>query len=224
MRRHAPIEGGTMRRTIVVLMVVMLFAVGSSVASAKTRQSIAIRALIAQADWENIDEDTGAGEFGTAQFATAQGQTTVYFVKSTGELVQCQGADTPDDPSDDTFGFVGSLIQGQGPARLTVGKSYSSAVASGTVKADVVSIDECTGDGEVTTTTSIRLALDLSAIGPMVTQKSRTTIAIPKQLRSKTFVQSTARDAAGKLVVDGQSMDVGGVIGALSLRAMELTR
>lgn len=213
-----------MRRTVAALIVVVLLGVGSSVASAATTQTIAIRALIAQADWEHFDEDTGAGEFGVVQFATAERRTTVFLAISTGELVLCQGAETPDDPLDDIFGFVGSTTQGEGPARLSVGRSYSTAVASGTVSAQVSTINECTGDGEVTTTASIRVSLDLAGIGPVVTQKSRTTVAIPRQLRTKTFVQSRTRDAAGTLVMNGGSQEVGGVIGALSLRARLLQR
>src|SRR5688500_6250641 len=213
-----------MRRIFAALIVVVLLTVGSSVASATTKQTIAIRALIAQAGWEQFDEETGAGEFGAVQFATAERRTTVFLSISTGELVLCQGAETPDDPTDDVFGFVGSTTQGEGPARLAVGKSYSSAVASGTVTAQVSTLNECTGDGEVTTTASIRVSLDLSGIGPIVTQKSRTTVAIPRQLRTKTFVQSTTRDAAGTLVMNGGSQEVGGVIGALALRATLLQR
>lgn len=213
-----------MRRTFAGLIVVVLLGVGSSTALAATTQTIAIRALVAQAGWEQFDEDTGAGEFGVVQFATADRRTTVFLLISRGELVLCQGAETPDDPLDDVFGFVGSTTQGEGPARLSVGKSYSSAVASGTVNAQVSTLNECTGGQEVTSTASIRVALDLSGIGPIITQKSRTTVAIPKQLRSKTFVQSTTRDAAGTLVLAGASQDVGGVIGALSLRARLLQR
>jgi hypothetical protein len=213
-----------MRRAVAALIVVVLFAVGSSAASASTRQTIAIRAVVAQAGWEHIDEDTGAGEFGVVQFATAERRTTVFVAISRGELVQCAGAETPDDPTDDIFGFRGSITQGEGTARLAVGKSYRSATASGTVNAQVVTIDECSGGSEVTTTDSLRLALDLTAIGPLVTQKSRTTIAIPRQLRSKTFIQSTARDAAGTLVVDGRSIEVGGVVGRLSLRGTQVQR
>ena len=52
------------------------------------------------------------------------------------QYVQCTGAETPDNPDDDTFGVVFSNVWGYGPAALTIGKSNSAASASGTL--DVV--------------------------------------------------------------------------------------
>jgi hypothetical protein len=202
----------------------VLFTVGSSGAYAATKQTITIKALVAQAGWERFDEDTGSGEIGEVQFSTAEGRTTVFFAMSTGELVQCEGALTPDDPTDDVFGFLGTLTQGEGPASLLLGKSYSSASGSGTVNAEVLTLDECAGGGEATTRTSIQLVLDLTGISPIVTQKLRTTIAIPKQLRTKLMLQSRSRDAAGTLVMNGRSLDVGGVIGNLWLKGSQTQR
>ena len=213
-----------MRRSVAALIVLVLLAVGSSSALAATRETITIRGLVAQAGWEQFDEDTGSGEIGAVQFTTAEGRTTVFFWMTTGELVQCDGALTPDDPSDDFFGLRGTLTQGEGPASLVLGKSYSSASGSGRVNAQVLTIDECTGGGEVTTTTSIALALELTGIGPIVTQKLRTTIAIPKQLRTKLMLQSRSRDAAGTLTINSRSLDVGGVIGNLWLKGSNRQR
>jgi len=213
-----------MRRSVVVLIVLVLFTVGSSVALAATRQSITIRALVAQAGWEVFDEETGAGEFGIVQFSTAEGQTTVFLSLSTGELILCEGGATPDDPSDDVYGFLGSTTQGEGPATLALGRSYSSAVGSATVSAQVQTVNECTGGVEVTDSTSIQLALDLTGISPIITEKSKTRLSIPKQLRQKLMIQSRSRDAAGKLVMDGRTIDVGGVIGTLWLRASQTQR
>ena len=213
-----------MRRTFVVLVVLAALGIGSSAASAATRQSIAIRAVVAQASWENINEETGAGEFGVMQFAREKSGTTVFLSMSRGELVLCQGSETPDDQTDDFYGFVGSATQGEGRARLTVGRSFSSASGSGTINAEVLTVNECTGDAEATSRTSISVSLDLTSIGPVVTQKSRTTIAIPKQLRTKTFVQSKSREAAGTAVVGGRTIEVGGIVGELSLRGMMIAR
>ena len=213
-----------MRRTITVLVVLAVLGIGSSVASAATRETIAIRAVVAQAGWENVDEETGAGEFGVVQFAREKAGTTVFLAMSRGELVLCAGGDTPDDPTDDFFGFVGTSTQGEGRARLSVGRSFSSASGSGTVGAEVITVNECTGGTEVKSSTTIAVSLDLTSIGPVVTQKSRTTIAIPKQLRTKTFVQSRSRDAAGTALIGERSIEVGGVVGELSLRGMLISR
>ena len=73
-----------MRRTMSVLAVLVLLALGSSAASAATLTTISIRAVVAQADWESFDETTGAGEFGTVQFATEKTGTTAVLAISRG--------------------------------------------------------------------------------------------------------------------------------------------
>jgi hypothetical protein len=208
-----------MRRALGLLIVVMLLAVGSSTALAATSQKITIRALIAQAGWEDYNEDTGAGEFGDLQFATAEGTTTVYLALSKGELVLCEGGETPDDPFDDYYGFVGTETMGQGPAKLSLGKTYSSAKASGTVTAEVYTYNECTGDEGTATEKTITVSLDLDGISPIITEKLRSTITIPQQLRSKTMIQAQSREAAGSIKVGSRTIDVGGVIGLIQLKA-----
>ena len=212
-----------MRRTLSVLVVLAVIGLGASVASAATRTTVAIRAVVAQAGWESFDEATGAGEFGVVQFAREKTRTTAFIAVSRGELVLCTGGDTPTE-ADDFYGFRGTSIQGEGPARLSVGRSYSSATGSADIRAQVVTVDECAGGSEASGTESISVSLDMTSIGPVVTQKGRTTLAIPKQLRSKTFVQSRARDAAGTVVLDGRKIDVGGAVGELSLRGVVITR
>ena len=209
-----------MRRTFVSLMAVMLFVVASSTSAAATTQIVTIRALIGQADWETFDDVTGAGESGVVQFATAEGQTTAFVSISKGELILCEGGDTPD-PLDDFYGFVGTETFGQGPAKLAVGKTYSSARAWGTVTAEVFTFNECTGDEGTSTTKTIKLAMLLDGVTPVLHETERSTISIPSRLRSKTMVRADSRGAAGWVKVGAQTMDTGGVIGQLSLRASE---
>ena len=206
-----------MRRTFVVLIVGMLLAVGSSTALAATQQ-VTIRALIAEAGWESFDEDSGTGESGYVQFAAAEGTTTVFLSMSKGELILCDGGDTPDDPFDDFYGFLGTETAGQGPAKLVLGRSYSSAVASGTVTVSVHTFNECTGGEGATTTRTIKVSLDHNGIGPVMAQKLRSTIAIPKVLRSKTLIRSDSRESAGTMKVGSRTLQGGGVIGKLSMR------
>lgn len=208
-----------MRRTFALMIVAMLFAVGSSTALAATQQKVTIRALIAESGWESYDEDTGNGESGYVQFAAAQGTTTVFLAMSKGELVLCEGGDTPDDPFDDYYGFLGTETVGQGSAKLVLGRTYSSAKAWGTVTADVYSYNECTGAEGSTTTRTINVSLDLAGIGPVVAQKLRSTISIPKTLRSKTLIRSDSREAAGTIKVGTRTIEAGGAIGKLSMRA-----
>lgn len=213
-----------MRRALGMLIVVMLFAVGSSTALAATSQKITIRALIAQAGWEDFNEETGGGEFGDVQFATAEGTTTVYLAMSKGELVLCEGAETPDDPFDDFYGFVGTETVGSGPGKLALGKTYSSAVASGKVTAEVYTFNECTGDAGTVTTKTINVSLELDGVSPVVNEKLRSTISIPQRLRSKIMISAQSREAAGTAKVGGRTIELGGVIGLLSMRASLITR
>jgi hypothetical protein len=208
-----------MRRALGLLIVAMLFVVGSSTALAATPQKITIRALIAQGGWDIYDEATGAGESGVVQVARAQGKTTAYLFASKGELVLCEGGDTPDDPFDDFYGFQGTETVGEGPAKLTLGRTYSSAKAWGTVTAEVFTFNECTGDEGSSTTKTVKVSLDLTGISPVVHEKSRSTISIPSRLRTKMMVKADSRDAAGTVVVGTRTIDTGGVIGQLFLRA-----
>src|SRR5688572_28703622 len=107
-----------MRRVFGLSVIVMAFIVGSSSALAATSQRITLKAVIGQGSWEMYDEDTGSGEFGDLQFAIAEGKTTVSLSMSSGELVLCEGVDTPDE-SDDFYGFVGTETYGQGVGRMT---------------------------------------------------------------------------------------------------------
>ena len=213
-----------MRRAVVTLLAVLIFAVGSSSALAATSQRVTIRALIAQAGWEEVKEETGAGEFGVAEFATAEGRTTIMLGISKGELALCEGGDTPDDPSDDVYGFQGTETMGEGPAKLSLGKSYSKAIASGTVQAEVFTFDECSGDTGTVRTMSIRVSMTLTGFSPIITQTSKTTLSIPDELRAKTFIRSEARQAAGTLTIGSRTLDVSGAIGKLSLKGSATSR
>lgn len=208
-----------MRRTFALLMVAMLFVVGSSTAFATTTQKVTIRAVIAQAGWETFDEETGAGESGAVQFARADGRTTVSFFMSKGELVLCQGADTPDDPSDDFYGFVGTQTVGDGPATLSVGRTYSSAKASGTVSATAFTTNECTGDEGSATTRTIKVSIDLNGVSPVINEKLHSTIKIPRLLRSRTVARAVSRQAAGTITVGSRTFATDGVVGQLWLKA-----
>lgn len=212
-----------MRRALALLIVAMLFAVGSSTALAATTQKVTIRALIAQAGWDTFDENTGAGEAGSAQFATAEGRTTVSLSTTRGELVLCQGAETPDDPFDDVYGFVGTATFGEGPAKLSLGKTYSSAKASGTVTAEVFTFSECTGDEGTISTRSIKVSMNLTGVSPIIHETLRSTIRIPSRLRSKSMIRADSREAAGTVKVGSRTIRTGGVIGMLSMKASTTT-
>ena len=208
-----------MRRAVGLLIVVMLFVVGSSTALAATSTKLTLRALVAQGSWEIYDEDTGAGEFGDLQFATAEGQTTILLLMSKGELLLCEGGETPDDPFDDYWGFVGTETYGDGIGKLSLGKTYSTAVASGKVDVEVYTYNECTGDEGTATTKTINVSLDLAGVSPVITEKLRSTISIPKRLKEKTMIQAQSREAAGTIKIGTRTIATGGVIGLIQMKA-----
>ncbi len=213
-----------MRRTFGLLIIMLLFAVGSSTALAVTTTKVTLRALVAEGSWEVIDENTGNGEFGDVQFATAEGRTTVFVLMSKGELVLCEGGETPDDPFDDFYGFVGTSTIGEGVGKLTLGKTYSSAVGSGKVTAEVFSFNECTGDEGTASTKVINVSLKMVGISPVITEKLRSTISIPKRLRAKTMIQAQSREAAGTVKVGTRTIETGGFIGQLQLKSSSTER
>ena len=164
-------------RRVFVLLVVAAFAVAGAVnVLAATVTNVTVNATIAQATWDDLD-DEGNGEqvFIDAEKSSTGIAINVDAFKGSFEL--CDDGGTPDDPGDDFFGFVGTQTSGAGAGKLTVATQYRAAKASGTVKVEVTTFDECTGDFGTTTTKSIKVALDLTAISPLIRESTRSTIA-----------------------------------------------
>jgi hypothetical protein len=216
------VEGFDMRRFLTMGLVATLMAGGAASALAATVTNVTLTATVAQASWSDVDED-GNGEDVAVEFATSGGATTVSLFKSTGGVELCEGGDTPSDPDDDFYGFVGIQASGTGPAKLTVGRQYTSAKASGTVAAEISSFNECTGDFGTTTHRQIAVSVDLTAISRQIKETTRTTISIPKTLRLHQLLRAVSRDAAGTLKIGTRTLEVDGLVGRLSLKGHATT-
>jgi hypothetical protein len=211
-----------MRKFLTMGLVATLMAGGAATALAGSVTNVTLQATVAQATWSDVDEE-GNGEDVSVQFATTEDGTTVSLFKSSGAIELCEGGDTPDDPTDDFFGFVGTQTVGDGPAKLTLGRQFTSAKGSGTVRAEVTTFDECTGDFGSTTTRQITVSVDLTGISRQIRETTRTTISIPKTMRIHQFLKAVSRDAAGTMKIGTRTLEVDGLIGRLQLRGHATT-
>jgi hypothetical protein len=207
-----------MRRVFVLLLVAAFAVAGAVNVLAATVTNVTVSATIAEAQWDDLD-DEGNGEqvFVSASKSSTGIAIDVDAFKGSFEL--CDDGGTPDDPDDDFYGFVGTQTSGSGPVKLSIAKQYRAATASGTVKVEITTFDECTGDFGSTTTKSIKVALDLTAISPLIRESSRSTISVPKQFRLHQLIKATSRVSVGTMSYGSRSFDdVDGVIGQLYLK------
>jgi hypothetical protein len=208
----------TRRRLILVIAIATLTGGGAATVLAGNVQNVRQTATVAQAEWSDVDRN-GNGDQVAIEVANVDGSIEIDLRRSTGSVVACGDSGTPGDPSDDVYGFIGTDVSGTGTGTLTVATQYRGAKAAGTVRAEVTTIDECTGDVTTTGSRTISVALDLTAIGPIVRETNRSTIAIPGQFRSHELIRAVSRDAAGTMKLGSRTLPVDAVIGRLTLQA-----
>lgn len=207
-----------MRRQPILLAVGLIAVVGVSGASAAATSNSTLTATIAEAGWDTYDPATGAGEFGAVQAVRESGETYILLQRSVGEIALCEGGDTPDDPTDDFYGFVGRQIFGSGPATLSIGRQYTSAKASGTVTAEVALVNECTGSLGAPTARTYKVSMSLTAVSGLIRETSRSILRAPSELTSHTMIRGSYREAAGTVKVGALTIDADAIIGQLTLR------
>jgi hypothetical protein len=173
---------------------------------------------IAQANWESWDDATQTGTYGyVAVSQDASGETFAEYGSSSQQFVQCTGADTPDNPDDDTFGTVGTDSWGYGPASLTITRGMASATASGSLDIGTASYNECTGEYDKDgAESSASFSLDLTATSALIKESGRGSFHIPSEFNGHSSYKSTYRYATGTFDVGGGSQTVDGMIGKVS--------
>lgn len=173
---------------------------------------------MAQGSWESYDEDKQGYRFGYVTVSREQGATQAFaeFNDYREELVQCTGADTPDDPEDDSFGAVGSNIWGYGPATLTVGKSNGSATASGTLEVTREDFDGCTGEWTVQELADFDFSLTLTATSATIRETGRGSFHVPGEFNSHSSYKAVYRQAAGTFSGSDGPQSISGMIGSVS--------
>ena len=175
---------------------------------------------IAQGSWESYDEEKQAFQFGYAAVSRDPGTTQAFaeFNDYREEYVQCTGANTPDDPEDDSFGAVGSNIWGYGPATLTIGKSNGSATASGTLEVMREDFDGCTGEWTVQELADFDFSLTLAATSATIRETGRGSFHVPGEFNSHSSYKAVYRQAAGTFTGSDGPQSISGMIGTVSWR------
>ena len=173
---------------------------------------------IAQGSWESYDEEKQAFQFGYVAVSRDPGATQAFaeFNDYREEYVQCTGANTPDDPEDDSFGAVGSNIWGYGPATLTIGKSNGSATASGTLEVMREDFDGCTGEWTVQELADFDFSLTLAATSATIRETGRGSFHVPGEFNSHSSYKAVYRQAAGTFTGSDGPQSISGMIGTVS--------
>ena len=100
-----------MRRFMTVpLAGLIALAVAGPVAAGPNVGNFSNSATIAQASWDGYDEATETYRSGFVAVSKEQGSSQAFaeYSQYQEQFVQCTGADTPDDPDDDSFGVISS--------------------------------------------------------------------------------------------------------------------
>ena len=173
---------------------------------------------IAQASWDSYDDETGTFDYGYVAVSREQGSSEAFAEYSQGseQYVQCTGAETPDNPDDDTFGLVYSNVWGYGPASLTIGKSNSSASASGTLDVVREAFNECTGEWSSEELPAIAFRIDLAATSATIRESGRGSFHIPGEVNSHSSYKATYRQASGTFTGSDGPQSISGMIGSVS--------
>jgi hypothetical protein len=198
-----------------------LVVIATSVASAASTQDTTLTATVAEASWDTYNPDTGLGEFGGIQVFRESGETYAVLQRAVGELVLCEGAATPDDPSDDFYGFVGRTTFGVGTATVTIGRQYTSAKASGTVTVDVQTVNDCTGALGVPQQRTVKFSLSVVAVSGLIKETTKSIIRVPSELTSHSQIRGAYRQAAGTVKLGTIVIDADAVVGQVTLRTHE---
>jgi hypothetical protein len=184
-------------------------------------------ATVAQAGWDSYDEATETYESGYIVVAKDSGSSETYaeYSQYAEVTVQCTGADTPDDETDDTWATNSTFRYGYGPATLTIGKKGALATASGTLSVSEGTFDGCTGDeayapkdttGGGGESVDVPFTLSLTATSGTIRETGKGSFKLPGQFNSHSSYKSTYRFAAGTFDAGNGTQAVSGQFGTVS--------
>ena len=213
----APQKGKAMRTFLTVPMAgLLVLAVAAPVAAGPNVGNYSSSVELAQADWGSFDEEGYSSGYLAVSREQGSSQAFAEYSQYTEQNVQCTGAETPDDPDDDTFGTKTSSVWGFGPASLSIGARYSSATASATLEAYVDAFDECTGEWSSEEVSDLSIALDLTATSGLVKESGRGSFHLPGEINNHSSYKASYRQAEGS--VDGADghLDAFGQIGKVT--------
>ena len=196
----------------------LVLAVAAPVAAGPNVGNYSSSVELAQANWGSFDKEGGEYSYGYLTVSREQGSSQAFaeYSQYSEQNVQCTGAETPDDPDDDTFATSTSSVWGFGPASLAIGSRFSSASASGVLEAYADAFDGCTGEWSSEEHPDLSVALDLTATSGLVKETGRGSFHLPGEFNNHSSYKATYRFAEG--TVDGVNgpQDAFGQIGKVS--------
>ncbi len=181
----------------------LVLAVAAPVAAGPNVGNYSSSISIAQANWGSKDEATETYSYGYLAVSQEQGSSDAFAEYSLyrEQSVQCTGAETPDDPDDDTFGMNTSSVWGFGPASLSIDGKFASATANAILDSYTEVIDGCTDDSSYTQDSGLSIGLDLTATSSTIRESGRGSFHLPGEFNSHSSYKATYRFAEGS--VDG---------------------
>ncbi len=212
-----------MRRVIFVVFVILALVAWAAPATAGFTSNSRGSEVIVEGGWYQGDwgDETIVSGFASARQAQGAQTGEIFFSESIGERVVCDNG-TPDDPDDDWIGYSWTETYGWGPATVTVGHSYTSGTAHGTVEAWTATWSEC-GGSEVTPENggspgpAVEVTLSLEGYGPLIRQRDSFSFHIPGQYNDHGSSRSVYRSATGSAMLDAKEIPVSwGQIGEYS--------
>lgn len=208
-----------MRRIMIISLVGLLtLAAAAPVAAGPNVGNYSESMVIAQANWSSGTNDGYTSGYLAASEHDGEG-VYLEFGEQVETGIQCTGADTPDDDSDDSFGVAGSYAWGWGSGTLQVGRGYSAAAASGVVDVYTESFDSCTGASDFTTASNVAVTFDLVGDGDLIRESGRGAFQIPGDVNSFDSYRSTYRAGQGTAAIGDRELEVFGLIGKVSWRS-----
>jgi hypothetical protein len=148
-----------------------------------------------------------------------RGGTIVETFLYTETVVLCEGAETPDDPTDDRYDFQLVLQEGFGSATtFDIDKSYEGAIVSGDVTLVVDRFDGCTGELSSEVLDGVPVSLEVVGTGPLIREGGHGSFHIPGEYNAHGTSRQTYRDGDGVARLGADAFDGEGLVGAVSWR------
>jgi hypothetical protein len=175
-------------------------------------------ATVAQGGWDSYDDATQTSRSGYVAVVheTGSAQTYAEYQQYTDQSVQCTGAATPNDPTDDTFASTDTFVYGYGDAKLAIGKTNGSATASGTLSMSSDTFDGCTGEETYVDLPALAFTLNLTATSGTIRESGRGSFHIPGEFNGHSSYKSVYRLADGTFAGGATTQSVSGQIGTFS--------
>jgi hypothetical protein len=213
-------ERDEMRKFMVVPMAGLLLLAAAAPALAGPNVGNASGStVVAQGSWESFDETTQTYTYGYISVGRDSESPGVQaqYEQHEEQYGQCTGADTPDDPDDDSYGAIVTSVWGYSDdASLTVARNNSAATAGGTLTAARDSYIECTGEGTKDESSPIEFTLGLTATSDTIRESGRGSFHIPGEVNLHSSYKAVYRMAEGTFDGPNGEQAVAGMIGKVS--------